>query len=354
MNFDIKEILLVPHSSLLESRIFDCKKQPYDTTYPWKVLRDRFRSLGFDVKTIDQSKDIRSAYAIIFFEMPRNNNQSYLYCLKNGLQNKMYLLAMEPSAVHPPNHDPKAHSHFRRVLTWDDELVDNKKYFKINFSIPIHFEEKIIIPRTAFNTKKLLCMVSSNKYSSHPRELYSERIRAIRFMEQNHSKEFDLYGVGWDYPVMHNGFANDTLINAAILKFWPKLPRIFRLKQFSSYRGTIKSKGDYLPKYKFAICYENEIGARGYISEKILDSLRYGCVPVYLGDPNICDRIPKDCFIDKRDYSTYESLYERIACIGEEEHKTYLNKIERFLNSEKIYPFTIDAFINSFEKLLDV
>jgi hypothetical protein len=80
----------------------------------------------------------------------------------------------------------------------------------------------------------------------------------------------------------------------------------------------------------------------------------YGSVPVYLGDPDIGKRIPRDCFIDKREYSTYESLYDYMSNMNREDHERYLDNIEKFLNSKKVYPFTIDAFIESFKRMLDI
>ncbi len=348
------EILLVPPSNVfMNGRIFelDEKNRGYETSKPYRVLRDKFRQLGFEMKTIDQSEDISSAQAIIFFETRSDSDYFYKMCLEKKLDDKMYLITLEPSAVHPPNHDPGRHMHFRGVLTWNEDLVDNRKYFKLFYTLPIRFGEKIIVPRIPFGQKKLLCLISSNKYSSHPKELYSERVNTIRFMEKNHPNDFDLYGVGWDYPVIYNSLADRLKINAAIFKFWPKS---MKLKRYRSYRGKIDYKKEILPKYKFTIAYENELDGNGYVTEKILEAFLHGCVPIYLGDRNVAKRIPANCFIDKREYPTYEKLYEQLSTMTNEEHAAYLDNIEKFLNSRDIYPFTIDSMIESFERLLGI
>jgi len=41
-------------------------------------------------------------------------------------------------------------------------------------------------------------MIAGNKRSSHPLELYSERLRAIEWFEKEHPADFDLYGIGWN------------------------------------------------------------------------------------------------------------------------------------------------------------
>ncbi|WP_226896450.1 glycosyltransferase family 10 domain-containing protein [Poseidonibacter ostreae] len=60
----------------------------------------------------------------------------------------------------------------------------------------------------------------------------------------------------------------------------------------------------------------------GYITEKIFDSFFAGCVPVYLGADNITEHIPKECFIDKREFDTYEKLYKYLKNMSDEEYVT--------------------------------
>ncbi|MFH0818074.1 MAG: glycosyltransferase family 10 [Candidatus Micrarchaeota archaeon] len=355
MDTSLPKILLVPTKHFLRDRIFggfEGIPRNFEIAEPFRALREKLRGRGFELKTIDMVKDAREAEGVVFFEMPNNKNVHYKFCIENKMQDRMFLIVNEPHAVHLPNHNPMLHGNFKRVLTWNDDLVDSKKYFKFDYMIPIRAGQKIRLKRIPFKEKKLLCLISSNKFSSYKKELYSERVRAIRFMEKHHPRDFDLYGVGWDLPVIHSGLAQDLMINAAIQKFWPRLPGFLRLRQYPSYAGTVDKKSEVFPKYKFTVCYENELGGHGYITEKILEALLYGCVPVYLGDFGIEKRIPKDCFVDKREYPSYEKLYEQISGMGEKEHSQYLNSIERFLNSKAVYPFTIDAFLKNFETLV--
>ena len=41
---------------------------------------------------------------------------------------------------------------------------------------------------------------------------------------------------------------------------------------------------------------------RSFITEKIFHAIIAGCVPIYLGAPNICKFIPKKTFVDLRDF----------------------------------------------------
>ena len=118
-------------------------------------------------------------------------------------------------------------------------------------------------------------------------------------------------------------------------------------RKFPSYRGTVETKHDVLKKYKFSICYENARDVPGWITEKIFDCFLAGCVPVYWGPNNVTHHIPERCFIDKRNFDTYERLYEYMAKMTDEKYCDYLAAIESFLQSSKAYPFSIDYFIKT-------
>ena len=100
-------------------------------------------------------------------------------------------------------------------------------------------------------------------------------------------------------------------------------------------KGKVKreDKINVLSKYKFVISYDSYTNQNGYISEKIFDCFMAKVVPVYLGADNICDYIPKDCFINKKDFNTYDELYEFLRSIDESTYEKYIRNIEKFLQS---------------------
>ena len=146
--------------------------------------------------------------------------------------------------------------------------------------------------------KKLCTLIASNKSASHPLELYTERIKAIRWFENNHPEDFDLYGKGWDKHNFQGKFLGINLARLNRLKFLTKLLR----PDYPSYKGEVKSKKKTYEKYKFSICYENVRDFKGYITEKIFDCFFGGCIPVYWGAQNITDHIPQNTFINKKKF----------------------------------------------------
>jgi alpha(1,3/1,4) fucosyltransferase len=319
------------HEIYNQNKMFTDASAPIgdDLLYPTVYLRQYFEERGHRVDTIDMN-DINKFDAIVFMDFPTLSNKYFGELVNKGCKN-LYLIIFESKVIRPDNWDRENHRYFRKIFTWHDEFVDNKKYFKINFSskIPAVFD---------FNSsvKNNLCtMVVANKFQKHPSELYTEREKAIRWFEKNHPEDFDLYGFGWDRHYFRGSL---TRLNRFQLLTKSLRPR------YSVYRGSIKSKRDVLQKYKFAVCYENAMDIPGYITEKIFDCFFAGCVPVYLGAPNVTEHIPANSFIDKRNFRTYKELYSYIKNMSEEEYTCYLDAIKNFVKSDKIYPFSAECF----------
>jgi hypothetical protein len=86
-------------------------------------------------------------------------------------------------------------------------------------------------------------------------------------------------------------------------------------------------------------------GINGYLTEKIFDSFKAGCVPIYWGAENVTDHIPKECFIDKRAFSNYHDLALFLIKMPEKIFKKYQKNIKEFLGSRKFLPFTVEAYV---------
>jgi hypothetical protein len=80
----------------------------------------------------------------------------------------------------------------------------------------------------------------------------------------------------------------------------------------------------------------------GYITEKIFDCFKTGTVPIYLGANNIKDYIPESTFIDKRNFSTYNELYNYLISIDEESYSEYQENISNYLKSSRARVFDSD------------
>jgi len=338
---NLKTVLLYPgydfwlNDAFFEQNIYGNQLGADVGKDPFAMLRDELYGRGYRLCTIDGG-DIEDAEHILFIDMPKsydNNFYRHMYhyiykgkvyfeqCLnlKKEKDFKLILFMQEPPFVMPENFDKSSHECFDAVITFDDGMIDNKKYFKYLISEPTGVKNKY--PR-GFDQKKLLTLIDSNKNSDVPGELYSRRREAIAYFEKNHIDCFDFYGKGWECC------------------------------GYKSYKGPVPGKMEVLSRYKFCICYENGM-LNGFITEKIFDCFFSECVPIYLGAPNIMEYIPEDTFIDMRRFDDYEDMYCFISSIREEKYNKYLNNIKDFLDSDKFARFSHTSFAKNMADILE-
>ena len=75
----------------------------------------------------------------------------------------------------------------------------------------------------------------------------------------------------------------------------------------SSSDRKIDDKISCLREFRFCLCLEN-CSYPGYVTEKIIDCLVAGVIPLYQGAPDIAEFIPAECFIDISQYSDLGEL----------------------------------------------
>lgn len=248
-----------------------------------------------------------------------------------------YLLKLETETIHPLNGVQKVLAQYKMIFTWDDALVDQKRIFKINYPNPW------TIPKIDgfAGRDRLCCLIAGNKSvrKYDERELYTERVRSIRWFESNATQEFDLYGNGWQLPASRHGlFGRAINITHRLTK------PILHYQPFPSYRGKIENKNDVLKRTRYAVCYENVRDLKGYITEKIFDCFFSGCVPIYWGAVNISEYIPPACFIDRRNFKDTHDVYRFIKDVDEERFLEYQENIVKYLTGKGSYSFGIDQF----------
>ena len=106
-----------------------------------------------------------------------------------------------------------------------------------------------------------------------------------------------------------------------------------------------------LKNYKFSICFENSKNYDGWITEKIFHCFFSGCVPIYYGASNICDIIPKNCYIDYRNFKNNEELTNFLENMSNKTYQNHIKSIKKYLTSNKfIEGFGIDSFTNTIIK----
>lgn len=248
----------------------------------------------------------------IFWNLPVHLKRAKLQAIP---QKKMILFMWEPPTVEPNLYQLKTHRLFSKIYTWNDDLVDNQKFFKFYYPVL----NPLVDERPSFQEKKLCTTIIGRRKSKHPDELYSEREKAIAYFDSLENEDFEFYGYGWE----NSGFRK--------------------------YKGAVEDKIDTLKHYKFALCYENIGRLKGYITEKIFDCFSAGCIPIYLGAANVLDYIPEQCFIDRRKFKNEEALYAYLKGMSEAEYAQRIESIENFLKSEAAQKFSRENFLKTFQ-----
>ena len=279
--------------------------------YVYWYLKAELSKKGIDLATADINKPEESD-VIIYLDIQKRLPK------KNEIH-KSFLILQEVAAVIPKNWNLMKHNYFSKIFTFCDDLIDNKRYLKLNSCRPFKRE----VPNDISKKNNFCVMIAGNKISNHPSELYTKRLDAVSWFENNHPNDLDFYGIGWDKKIF-----------SGILRPLNRLTfarKIFA-KKHKSWKGSIDNKFDVLSNYKFAIAFENAMSINGYVTgDKIFDPLEAGCIPIYWGAPNISKYVPENCFINWEDFGNWKDVYEYLINLSEKKHIDYLDNIKNFI-----------------------
>lgn len=319
--------VLLEFPGLSDGRLFSPGARD-NVSEPFIYLRSRLRDQGYELATADDHP-IVDAHAVWFWDVPARPSSRLLgirrrstprdllgECLRAGMHDELAVFLGEPPVVLPRNDDPRRWRDFGTVFTWRDDVAATRGFVKFLLPVPTTFP---IVPDPPFAKRRLLVNISSNKRSSHPDELYSVRRATIRYCERSIPHDFALYGVGWDAPG----------------------------ESFPSYRGSPRHKWDVIPQFRFALAYENMAAAPGYVTEKIIDAMRAGAVPVYLGAPNVEEYVDVEAFIDRRQIGSDEEMVRFLCDVDEATYLRYRAAARDYLISARFEKFLPRAFADT-------
>jgi hypothetical protein len=115
--------------------------------------------------------------------------------------------------------------------------------------------------------------------------------------------------------------------------------------------GPVEDKNVFLRSYRFNIAFENK-SQPGYTTEKIIQPMQAGSIPIYWGNPLIAKEYNTKSFVNVHDFPNQETATERILEIenNRELYRRYLeepwfhgNKPNEFCDRERV--------LNQFEKI---
>jgi len=232
-----------------------------------RLLGEVLRKRGDELRELTLGSQLTTNDVVIFKDVNTYRTPRWFWKVlvmrRKGVP--MILRVEEPPVVVPYNHFRLFHLPFKRIFTWNDKQVDEKRYVKAvgprdRHTVLTASGVHRTLPKTTRPKKtNLLCVMSANKRPAlgfFPGSLHNARQRAMRFFDKHIPDQFFVYGRGWDKPYS-----------------WKE--RIFGMKPYANYFGWVNDKAATIGKNKFIICYENMI-KEGYVSEKIAYALFRG------------------------------------------------------------------------------
>lgn len=279
----------------------------FDTYFFFGKLRAEFESYGY--KVIDNIRDTKERclnseiLLVVFNEAPdissRRNKKNYLFAMESPLLLK--------------NSNTLAQEHFyTNIFTYNQKLTSDSRYIYT----PLPFDNRSTKkPSFDFNQRPyFLVQVASNYYNGG---IYHKRRETVQWLLENAPDDVLLYGRDWKYITS-------------------KLSSRGKEALKRQNKGRISTKEDVFRKAKFVLTYENEIGD-GYVSEKIQDAFLYGSVPIYLGTDDVFNFIPKECFINRKDFKSDADLYSFLKQMTPMQYKTYTGCIQEYLSKPSAF-----------------
>ena len=109
--------------------------------------------------------------------------------------------------------------------------------------------------------------------------------------------------------------------------------------------GKVVSKLDFQKKYKFCIAFENT-KIPGYTTEKILESYKSNCIPIYYGSNTVTDDFNPETFINANNFETEKELIDYIKKVDTDDnlYNSFMNKpifskkwLDIFNDTEEIF-----------------
>lgn len=121
-----------------------------------------------------------------------------------------------------------------------------------------------------------------------------------------------------------------------------------------SLRGTQEDKVKLLHDYKFNIAFENCYHS-GYNTEKIIEPLEAGCIPIYSGGEKVKEYFNEKSFFYRNNYSTLEELANAVFLLAGDKDRYVQAVLENPLKEDIIFrDFAPITVLNKIEERLNL
>jgi hypothetical protein len=293
---------------------------------PYRKIRQEFSRNGVELNTADLNVGKKVAFEL------------YVNCCRQAPRARAYVYLYENPLIRLANRNRRLLGRYAKWFTWDGELLDDARAVRLFYPNRL---EAMAYTDPQERPLFLVLVTTNNAIKDYdPREQFGTRVEIIKWYERHAPDDFHLFGRGWDCPAALPGRWGQICNQARKI-----VARLFPTKSpFATWRGPVTSKDELLARSRFSIAYENSRDLPGYVTEKLFDCFRAGCVPVYVGPKEIHDYVPADCFIDGRAFASTAALDAHLRTIDDAAYRGYQERIRAYLSSDQAKPFSQDHF----------
>lgn len=212
-----------------------------------------------------------------------------------------YLVHIDPFHKCPNNYAVKALKEYRGIFTWNSKIYEQLKTMGANVAklpyYPFLDVRGNLDEFIEYEDKLGLCMVEQNATpTTHPFDISETQINLFMSLKRMTTHT---YG---DIAICGNHYQGNPISNYDKLQI--------------------------INEYKFCLCFDeiyHPIWSWDYVTNKIFDCFRAKTMPIYYGCYNIESIVPKQYFIDYRDFDSFQELNEYIT---EFDINIYINMVE--------------------------
>ena len=118
--------------------------------------------------------------------------------------------------------------------------------------------------------------------------------------------------------------------------------------------NALEDKLDWMKEYKFALVFENS-SFPGYTTEKLIEALLCGTIPIYWGNPLVSEDFNTEAFINVHDFPDFASVVEQVQKVDQDPElaKRYLTAAGLPGGKEADY-LSETAILDRFEKVFNM
>ena len=159
-------------------------------------------------------------------------------------------------------------------------------------------------------------MLSTNHVREFNGELYSSRREVVEFLLTNCPNLLTLGGRGW------NSISANSM-------------------------GVVDDKKRFLKSRQFNFCFENCSSVAGYITEKILEAIMCGCIPIYYSLGHDKELMPANVYINAANFDSWRSLISYCLTLSAAEKVKLVSNGKDWLTSNEAGCFQLENSVDT-------